>query len=118
MAFVLQGPSRRLLFVPDVDAWEKAPGLLERLLAGVDVAYLDGTFYDGRELPDRALDEIPHPLMTRTMDRLAELAKARPGALRFVHLNHTNPALHDAALRRQIEARGFAIAAQGERVGL
>ena len=118
MAFVLQGPSRRLLFVPDVDAWEKAPGLLERLLAGVDVAYLDGTFYDGRELPDRPLDEIPHPLMTRTMDRLAELAKARPGALRFVHLNHTNPALHDAALRRQITARGFAIAAQGERVGL
>jgi pyrroloquinoline quinone biosynthesis protein B len=103
---------------PFVDAWEKAPGLLERLLAGVDVAYLDGTFYDGRELPDRPLDEIPHPLMTRTMDRLAELAKARPGALRFVHLNHTNPALHDAALRRQITARGFAIAAQGERVGL
>ena len=118
MAFVLQGPRRRLLFVPDVDAWEKAPGLLERLLDGVDVAYLDGTFYDGRELPDRPLAEIPHPLMTRTMDRLADVAKARPGTIRFVHLNHTNPALHDAALRRQLEARGFAIAAQGERVGL
>jgi pyrroloquinoline quinone biosynthesis protein B len=118
MAFVLQGPRRKLLFVPDVDAWEKAPGLLERLLDGVDVAYVDGTFYDGRELPDRPLDEIPHPLMTRTMDRLADVAKARPGTIRFVHLNHTNPALHDAALRRQIEARGFAIAAQGERVGL
>ena len=91
--------------------------LLPRL-EGVDVAYVDGTFYDGRELPDRPLAEIPHPLMTRTMDRLADVAKARPGTIRFVHLNHTNPALHDAALRRQLEARGFAIAAQGERVGL
>ncbi|MCB9880055.1 MAG: pyrroloquinoline quinone biosynthesis protein PqqB, partial [Planctomycetes bacterium] len=43
---------------------------------------------------------------------------ARPGTLRFLHLNHTNPALHDAALRAAIEARGFAVAVAGERVAL
>lgn len=115
MAFVLRGPSRTVLFVPDVDAWEKAPGLLDRLLDGVDVAYLDGTFYDGRELPDRNLAEIPHPLMTRTMERLADHARQRPGTLRFLHCNHSNPVLHDPALRARIEAAGFAIAEQGER---
>lgn len=118
VAFVLQGKHRRVLFVPDVDAWERAPGLLEQLLAGVDVAYLDGTFFDGRELPDRDLAEIPHPLMTRTMELLAEQAKARPGTLRFLHLNHTNPALHDATVRARVEAAGFAIAQQGERCWL
>lgn len=118
MAFVIRGPSRAVLFVPDVDAWEREAGLLERLLAGVDVAYLDGTFFDGRELPDRDLAEIPHPLMTRTMELLAVRARERPGALRFLHLNHSNPALHDAAVRARIEAAGFALAAQGERVAL
>ena len=54
LAFKVRGPGRCVLFVPDVDAWSKHPGLLERLLEGVDVAYLDGTFYDGSELPERA----------------------------------------------------------------
>lgn len=118
MAFVIAGPDRRVLFVPDIDAWDKWPGLLERLLDGVDVAYLDGTFFDGSELPGRSLDEIPHPLMIRTMARLADVARARPGTLRFLHLNHTNPALSDPAVRAQIEAAGFAVAAMGERLRL
>jgi hypothetical protein len=57
-------------------------------------------------------------MMIKTMDLLAETAKKRPGAIRFIHLNHTNPALHDADLRRAIEARGFRIAEPGERVSL
>lgn len=118
VAFVIAGPQRRVLFVPDIDAWEKVPGLLARLLDGVDVAYLDGTFFDGSELPDRALAEIPHPLITHTMELLAAPARARPGALRFLHLNHTNPALHDPAVRARVEAAGFRIAEQGERLAL
>ncbi|HEX6810221.1 MAG TPA: MBL fold metallo-hydrolase [Planctomycetota bacterium] len=116
MAFVLRGPERAVLFVPDVDAWERAPGLLETLLEGVDVAYVDGTFFDGSELPDRNLAEIRHPLMTVTMQLLAETARRRPGAIRFIHLNHTNPALHDDAVRQRVEAAGFAVAEQRERV--
>ena len=118
MAYVVTGPSRSVLFVPDVDAWERAPGLLERLLDGVDVAYLDGTFFDGSELPERNLAEIRHPLIVRTMARLQAVARRRPGTLRFLHLNHTNPALHDDAVRARIEAAGFGIATMGERVAL
>jgi pyrroloquinoline quinone biosynthesis protein B len=118
MAFVLRGPERGVLFVPDVDAWERAPGLLDKLLAGVDVAYVDGTFFDGSELPERNLAEIRHPLMTTTMQLLGEKAQQRPGSIRFIHLNHTNPVLHDVALRERVEAAGFAVAEQGERVRL
>ncbi|MCA8956652.1 MAG: MBL fold metallo-hydrolase, partial [Planctomycetes bacterium] len=92
MAFKLRGPNKTVLFVPDIDSWQQRPGLLDELLDGVDVAYLDATFYDGRELPDRDLTKIRHPLMVDTMRRLATRAKAHPGALRFIHLNHTNPA--------------------------
>ena len=118
MAYVITGPSRSALFVPDVDAWERVPGLLAQLLEGVDVAYLDGTLYDGSELPDRNLSEIRHPLILRTMDMLAHVARAHPGRIRFLHLNHTNPALHDEHIRASITARGFAVAVMGERVRL
>jgi pyrroloquinoline quinone biosynthesis protein B len=115
MAFRLRGPHRTVLFVPDVDAWDRAPGLLDELLAGADTAYVDGTFWDGSELPDRDRAEIRHPPMTDTMQRLGAFARAHPGAVRFLHLNHTNPALRDPAVIARVEAAGFAIAQQGER---
>ncbi|MBI5850544.1 MAG: MBL fold metallo-hydrolase [Planctomycetes bacterium] len=116
VAFKVRGPRRTVLFCPDVDAWDRHEGLLERLLDGVDVAYLDATFFDGRELPERVRAEIPHPPMVDTMARLEGFAREHAGAVRFIHLNHTNPAWNDDALRAAIEARGFAIAQVGERV--
>ena len=86
--------------------------------SGEDIAYLDATFYDGRELPGRDLSQIPHPPMIDTMKRLAGRAKQRPGTIRFIHLNHTNPALFDRAIRADVERRGFRIAEQGEVIDL
>ncbi len=118
VAYRVRGPSRCVLFVPDVDSWDRHPGLLEKLLEGVDVAYIDGTFYDGRELPGRDLREVPHPFLVDTMDRLAGRADAQPGSVRFLHLNHSNPLWLDEKLVRELDARGFAVAQLGERVGL
>jgi len=118
MAFRIRGPNKTVLFVPDIDSWNDDPGLLDRLVEGVDVAYLDGTFYDGRELPGRDLSKVRHPFMTDTMQRLEDQARQRPGRFRFIHLNHTNPALHDDAIRRSVRKRGFRIAVPGERISL
>jgi pyrroloquinoline quinone biosynthesis protein B len=118
VAFRIHGPERTVLFCPDVDRWAAHEGLLEDLLRGVDVAYLDGTFFDGREVPGRDLAEIPHPAMIDTMERLSEEAAHAGGRIRFIHLNHTNPAWNDDAIREAIEAMGFRIAEVGERVGL
>lgn len=114
VAFRIEGSHRTVLFCPDIDRWTDEN--LAALLDGVDIAYLDATFYDGRELPGRDLSEIPHPPMVVTMERLAERARATPGALRFIHLNHTNPALRDPAVRAEVRRRGFAVAEEGERL--
>lgn len=116
MAFKLRGSERTVLFLPDIDGWSDA--LLEEVLAGVDVAYLDGTLYDGRELPNRDLSEIPHPPMVVTMERLADEARAAPGRFRFIHLNHTNPVITDNKIRKEMWARGFRVARQGERIDI
>ncbi|MEE2718618.1 MAG: MBL fold metallo-hydrolase [Planctomycetota bacterium] len=115
VAFRIGGPARTLLFVPDIDRWDVRPGMLSSLLEGVDVAYVDGTFYDGRELPGRDLSEIPHPAMVTTMERLGERVAAHPGSIRFIHLNHTNPALTGSELQAEVAERGFAVADVGER---
>ena len=118
MAFRIHGPDSTVLFCPDVDRWEAHDGLLASILEGVDVAYIDGTFYDGREVPGRNLSEIPHPAMISTMEQLEEYAQKQPGRIRFIHLNHTNPVWNDPVLQKEIEQRGFRLAEEGERVGL
>ena len=49
---------------------------------------------------------------------VSAVARERPDRVRFIHLNHSNPALSDRALREAIRARGFGVAETGERVGL
>ena len=106
VGFVIRGPSHSILWLPDIDKWEKWTTPLEDVLARVDVAYLDGTFFDAGELPGRDLREIPHPLMTETMSRLA--ASPLRERVRFIHLNQSNPLLRE---RRA----GYVVATEGER---
>ena len=118
VAFKLHGPNQTVLFMPDIDRFDGRERMLERLLEDVDVAYIDATFYDGRELPGRDMANIPHPMMIDTMNRFSQFASEHAGAIRFIHLNHTNPAFSDHAIQQDIRSRGFRIAEQGERIGL
>ncbi len=119
VGFQIIGPHRRLLFIPDVDKWERWDRRLEDALRDVDVAYLDGTFYAEGELGGRSMAEVPHPLIVETIQRLAPLPAEQRGKVRFIHLNHTNPALQpESDERKEIERRGFRVAELGERVEL
>jgi pyrroloquinoline quinone biosynthesis protein B len=109
VAFLIRGPSRSILWLPDIDKWEKWSTPLESVLSRVDVAYLDGTFYDASELPGRDLREIPHPLMTETLSRLA--ASPLLAKVRFIHLNQSNPLLRGRRV-------GVIVARDGEHCGL
>jgi pyrroloquinoline quinone biosynthesis protein B len=119
VGFRFEGPRRTVLYVPDTDAWERwAPPLIERL-RGVDVAILDGTFDSLDELPGRDLSEVPHPLVTRTLDLLQPQVDAGTLTVLFTHMNHSNPVLEpESAARRELERRGFHVLADGQEVGL
>jgi pyrroloquinoline quinone biosynthesis protein B len=116
VAFRVRGPARSILYVPDVDKWERWERSLADEVAGVEVALLDGTFEDLRELPGRRLSEVPHPLVEETLAQLAE-ARLRSRVL-FVHLNHTNRLLRDEAARRALAGRGARMARDGEMLPL
>jgi len=117
--FIISGPARKVLFLPDIDKWERWATPIEEILRQVDVAYVDATFYEDGEIPGRAMSEIPHPFIMESMDRFQSLPDSERAKVRFIHLNHTNPALlPDSDARRTIRERGFAVAEQGEMAGL
>ncbi|MEZ5977668.1 MAG: MBL fold metallo-hydrolase [Planctomycetota bacterium] len=116
LAFVVRGPDRSLLYLPDIDKWERWGTRIEDVLSDVDVALVDGTFFDADELPGRAMSEIPHPFVVESLERFAGLPGSERAKIRFTHLNHTNPAADPASEEaREVERAGLAIAADGER---
>lgn len=121
VGYRIDGPTRSVLYIPDIDSWEEwdAMGVrIEEVLASVDVAYLDGTFFANGEIPGRDMSGFPHPFITHSMERFAALPEAERAKVRFLHLNHTNPALERGAAREEIERAGMAVAAEGETEGL
>ncbi len=91
VGFLIEGPRAKALFIPDIDKWEKWDRSLRELAERVDVVLVDGTFASMNELPGREMSEVPHPLMSETR-ALLERTRAE---LRFIHLNHSNPAIVD-----------------------
>ncbi len=114
--FIVRGPTRSLLWLPDIDKWEKWDRRIEDVIASVDVAYVDGTFFDATELPGRAMSEVPHPFIAESLARFAALPEKERRKIVFVHLNHTNPAATPGSkAQRTVEKAGLRIAREGER---
>jgi pyrroloquinoline quinone biosynthesis protein B len=122
VGFLIAGPRRAALYIPDIDKWEDwdAQGTrIEAVLAKADVAYLDGTFFAFDEIPGRDMSAFPHPFIRPSLERFATLPASERAKVRFIHLNHTNPALSDtSAARREIEAAGCRVAEEMERFEL
>ncbi len=116
VAYVVAGPSRKLLWLPDIDKWEKWDRRIEDVVRTVDIAFLDGTFFSADEIPGRSIAEIPHPLVPETLSRFP----AGVGATRifFVHLNHTNSLLWDKREIRRLREKGYGVASEGQRFPL
>jgi pyrroloquinoline quinone biosynthesis protein B len=118
VGWTIRGPHTTVVWLPDIDKWERWDTPLETLLAGTDVAYVDGTFFADGEL-GRDMSSIPHPFVSETMARLKPTDAATRAKVRFVHLNHTNPALDPKSdASRAIREAGMAVAVEGERVRL
>jgi pyrroloquinoline quinone biosynthesis protein B len=119
LGFIVRGPSQSLLYIPDIDKWHQWERRLEDVLATVDHALIDGTFYADGEIPGRSMKDIPHPFIAETMARLASASADLRAKVRFTHLNHTNPAADPGgSAQKAIEAAGFSVARDGDVFGL
>jgi len=120
--FIIRGPNLSVGFIPDIDSWEawEAEGVpLESFLASVDIALVDGTFFENGELPGRDMSGFPHPFITHTMDRLASAPDSVHSKVHFIHLNHSNPALiRESSAQKRVAQNGFHLAFPGQIIAL
>jgi pyrroloquinoline quinone biosynthesis protein B len=114
VGFIISGANKKALFIPDIDKWEKWEQNINELIAQVDYAFLDATFFNGKELNNRNMAEVPHPSVEESMRRFIDLSPQNKNKVWFIHFNHTNPLLNqNSAEYKQVELLGFHIAQKG-----
>ncbi|MEO1998984.1 MAG: MBL fold metallo-hydrolase [Planctomycetaceae bacterium] len=110
------GPARSVGWLTDIDTWEAWDVKLEDWIGRHDVVFIDGTFFDGSELPDRERSRIPHPTIRATVERLSDQAPTLKNRVHFVHLNHSNPVLRPGSQQAQwLADSGCQLAEEGQR---
>ncbi|MEP7194975.1 MAG: MBL fold metallo-hydrolase [Saprospiraceae bacterium] len=111
VAFIIEGQNKKVLFVPDIDKWERWDQSIISYLTEVDYAFIDGTFYSGEEINNRDLSTIPHPFIIESMNLFSKLSVVEKNKIYFIHFNHTNPALNSSSKEyMEIIKNGFHIA--------
>ena len=116
--YIITGKNKKALFIPDIDKWEKWDKKLIDLVEDFDYLLLDATFYDPTEIK-RDISEIPHPLVSETINILDGLGDEIKSKVYFIHMNHTNPMLDpNSDLSKSVINKGFNIARLGQKLYL
>ena len=113
--FVIKGPNKKALFIPDIDKWERWERSISALIATVDYAFIDATFFNAEEINNRDISEIPHPFVIESMALFHTLPEKERAKIHFIHLNHTNPLFNkESEEYRQLLLNGYQVAAYGQ----
>ena len=118
VGFRIESGSKSLIFIPDIDKWQKWSTPLEDLVRSTDYLLLDGTFFSDGEI-DRPMSEVPHPFVSETMDSLRMMPRDERSKIYFIHFNHSNPLVQGNKRKlREVRQKGFRVATRGLRLDL
>jgi pyrroloquinoline quinone biosynthesis protein B len=119
VGFIVESDKKKVLFIPDIDKWEKWDRNIVQEIGKVDIALLDGTFYKNGELPGRDMREVPHPFVEESQQRFAALSVSERAKIWFIHFNHTNPLLKKTSAEKdKVKAAGFGVTEEGMVIAL
>lgn len=118
VGFKIYGPSKTVLFIPDIDKWHKWEKDIVEQIKLVDFAFIDGTFYDQNELPGRDMSLVPHPFIEETLELFSNLNASEKSKIHFIHFNHSNPMIWDDKSRNEVIQKGFKLAATKQQLSL
>jgi pyrroloquinoline quinone biosynthesis protein B len=118
VGYRINSGSRSLIFIPDIDKWDKWETKLSEVLATTNYALLDGTFYADGEIA-RPKNEVPHPFVSETMELLRDLPVKERNKVFFIHFNHSNPLVQGKVKERSAVGKaGFHVARTGIKLTL
>ena len=110
VGYKIIGPNKSALFIPDIDKWDKWDKVILDEIKKVDYAFLDATFYSGKEINNRDISQIPHPFIIESLENFKELNQQEKNKVVFIHFNHTNPVIDpDSYEAKTVTGLGFKI---------
>ena len=119
VGFRILGPNKSALFIPDINKWDIWDEDIVNEIKKVDYAFVDATFYDQSEIPNRDMSEIPHPFVVESMALFNDLSPEDKNKIYFVHLNHSNPLLDpESKQSKTVLKSGMHVARFGEKFEL
>jgi len=119
VGYKILGPQKTVLFIPDIDKWQKWEVNIIELIKTVDLAFLDATFFRNGEVQGRDMSEIPHPFVEESMHLFESLPASEKDKIYFIHFNHTNPLNQEQSKEYQeVNHKGFHVAKQGDVIGI
>lgn len=111
--------NKTVLFIPDIDKWQKWERDIKQLVKQYDYLFLDGTFYKEDELPGRNMSEVPHPFIQESVDLFNDLSLTEKQKIWFIHFNHTNPLIDKSSKQyKEVKSKGFNVAVEGLKISL
>ena len=114
VGYLIEGNKKRALYIPDIDKWAKWNISITEMIKNVDYAFLDGTFFDEKEINNRDISEIPHPFIIESLELFNNLENIDKAKVYFIHLNHTNPVLNkNSEEYKRVILSGFNVAELG-----
>lgn len=114
VGYIIESIHKKALYIPDIDKWAKWEVSIVEMIKSVDYAFLDGTFFDEKEINNRDISEIPHPFIIESLKLFKELDESEKSKVYFIHLNHTNPVLNsESSEYKKVISAGFNIAKTG-----
>lgn len=115
VGFLIKINQRSVLFLPDIDKWNKWEKDIRNFVNECDYLLLDGTFYQEGELPGRNMSEIPHPFVQETMQMFEDSETVNKKKIWFIHFNHTNPLIRGESVEsKEVRNKGFNPTKQGQ----
>jgi pyrroloquinoline quinone biosynthesis protein B len=113
VGYRIRSGSKTIVYIPDIDKWQKWSTRLTDVIRSSDRVLIDGTFYADGEIA-RPMSEVPHPFVSETMALLKDLPAAERGKVYFIHFNHSNPLVQkNAAKLKEVTRSGFHVAKRG-----
>ena len=118
VGFKIVSAGKSMIYIPDIDKWQKWSESLETVVKSSDFVLVDGTFFRDGEI-NRPISEVPHPFVSETMELLKDLPAKEKSKVFFIHFNPSNPlAQGDRQKIKELKTKGFNITFQGQRFDL
>lgn len=112
VGYKITANKKSLIFIPDIDKWQKWSEKLEDIVKSNDYVLIDGTFYADGEI-NRPMSEVPHPFVSETVELLKDLPMREKNKVYFIHFNHSNPLVQGNKQKiKELQTKGFNIASE------